>query len=318
MLSAMLIAAPVMASAAGGAQESAIEAPGPSGPLAGTLVDATGSEEPVVLIIPGSGPTDRDGNSPLGVSASTYRLLAQGLAEHGVTSVHIDKRGMFGSAGAIADPNEVTIGDYAADVHSWIGAVRERTGASCVWVVGHSEGGLVTLAAAVRSEAGICGLFLASTPGRPLGPIVREQLRANPANAPVLAEAERTLTELEAGRRVPPEQISAPLMPLFAPQVQDYVIDLLRFDPAAAISSLNVPILLIYGGRDLQVPVPDGKALAAANRLAELAVFEQTTHVLKSAADGREANLATYADPGVPLTEGISRRIADFVKSRGR
>jgi hypothetical protein len=71
----------------------------------------------VVLIIPGSGPTDRDGNSGLGVKASTYRLLAEALAERGIASARIDKRGMFASAGAVADPNHVTISDYAADAH---------------------------------------------------------------------------------------------------------------------------------------------------------------------------------------------------------
>jgi fermentation-respiration switch protein FrsA (DUF1100 family) len=97
------------------------------------------------------------------------------------------------------------------------------------------------------------------------------------------------------------------------------VIELLRFDPAAAIASVNLPLLLVYGGRDIQVAVADGEALAAANRSAMLAVFERATHVLKSAADdSRDANLATYADPALPLSEGIAQRIADFVKSVGR
>lgn len=43
-----------------------ITAPGPAGPLAGTYVDA-GKDAPVAIIIPGSGPTDRDGNNPLGI-----------------------------------------------------------------------------------------------------------------------------------------------------------------------------------------------------------------------------------------------------------
>jgi hypothetical protein len=70
--------------------------PGPQGPLAGSLLDA-GKGAPVVLIIPGSGPTDRDGNNPLGITAAPYRLLAEALAAKRVSSVRIDKRGMFGS-----------------------------------------------------------------------------------------------------------------------------------------------------------------------------------------------------------------------------
>ena len=88
----------------------------------------------------------------MGVAAAPYRMLAEGLAARGVATVRIDKRGMFGSAGAIADANAVTIADYAADVHAWVKAARARTGASCVWVLGHSEGGLVALAAAQQPD----------------------------------------------------------------------------------------------------------------------------------------------------------------------
>ncbi len=176
-----------------------IEVAGPSGPLRGTLLSAGGAEHPVVLIIPGSGPTDRDGNNPLGIRASTYRLLAEGLAAEGISSLRIDKRGMFGSAAAIPDPNAVTIGDYAADVRRWSAALRERTGASCIWLLGHSEGGLVALATA-KGTTDLCGLILVAAPGRPYGEILREQLRANPANAPLLDQAEHAIAQLEAGK----------------------------------------------------------------------------------------------------------------------
>src|SRR4030095_9071458 len=145
----------VAALAAAQPAERAVTAPVPGGPLAGTLVDA-GSGSPVILIIPGSGPTDRDGNSPLGVKASPYRMLADALAKQGVSTVRIDKRGMFGSKRAVVDANGVRIADYARDTHAWISSIRRVTGAPCVWVLGHSEGGLVALTAAQR-PAGICG-----------------------------------------------------------------------------------------------------------------------------------------------------------------
>ena len=85
---------------------SAIAPPTPSrstteiaaGDLHGTLL-SRGKKAPVVLIVPGSGPTDRDGNNPLGVQAQPYKLLAEALFEDGIATVRIDKRGMFGSAG---------------------------------------------------------------------------------------------------------------------------------------------------------------------------------------------------------------------------
>src|SRR4051812_45470296 len=159
-------------------------APGPKGPLAGTFLDG-GAKAPVVLIVPGSGPTDRDGNNPLGVTAAPYRLLAEGLAAEQVASVRIDKRGLGGSRGAVADGNAVTIADYAGDVRAWVKVARARTGLPCAWVLGHSEGGLVALAAAQQPE-GICGIVLVSSLGRSFGTVLREQLSASPAFAPVL------------------------------------------------------------------------------------------------------------------------------------
>ena len=74
----------------------------PTGTLAGTLeVPATPGPAPVVLIIAGSGPTDRDGNTPLLPGKNdTLKQLALGLASRGVASVRYDKRGVGASAAA--------------------------------------------------------------------------------------------------------------------------------------------------------------------------------------------------------------------------
>ena len=155
-----------------------------AGLLSGTLLAPSDTaSRPLVLIIPGSGPTDQNGNNPLGVKASTYRLIAEGLAAQGIASLRIDKRGMHASAAAAPDPNAVTIVDYASDVRTWVAEARKLTGSACVWLLGHSEGGLVALAAA-QTEPNICGLLLVSVAGRPLGEVLRTQLRSNPANAP--------------------------------------------------------------------------------------------------------------------------------------
>ncbi|HEX8534687.1 MAG TPA: alpha/beta fold hydrolase [Allosphingosinicella sp.] len=296
-------------------QETAIEAPGPAGALRGTISgEAAGA--PVVLIIPGSGPTDRDGNNPLGVKAATYRLLAEGLAERGITSVRIDKRGMFASAGATPDANAVTIPDYVADTRSWIKAIQARTGASCVWLFGHSEGGLVALAAAEQT-AGICGIILASAPGRPVGMALREQLRANPANEPLLEQAFAAIGALEAGKRVDTTNLHPALMPLFAPQVQGMMISLLSYDPAVLLAKYPGSVLVLQGTRDIQVSVDDALRLKAARAGTKLALLPDVNHVLKAVtSDDRGANVATYADPALPLAAGVVDTVADFVRPR--
>ena len=242
-----LLAAALAASAA--PVEMAVEAPGPHGPLKGTMLAPAGKPRATILIVPGSGPTDRDGNSRLGVKAAPYRLLAEGLAAHGIATVRIDKRGMFASAGAIPDANAVTVADYATDVHQWAKAIRARTGARCLWVLGHSEGALVALAAA-QDPSDLCGLILVSGAGRRISDVIRDQLRANPANAPVLPEAMAALDALEAGKRVDTTNMNPALLPLFRPQVQDFEISLFSYDPAALIAKRFHRDLLVDRDRD--------------------------------------------------------------------
>lgn len=290
-----------------------IEAPGPQGALAGTFIDA-GRGAPVVLIIPGSGLTDRDGNSPMGVTAGYLRQIAEGLAAQGVSSARVDKRGMFGSRAAQADANAVTVAAYADDVASWIRTLKARTGARCVWVLGHSEGALVALKAG-QTQADICGLALIAGPGRKLGVVMREQFRANPANAPLLDALMKMMDELEAGRMIDADAMPPVLAGVFPPAVQPYLIDLLAQDPAALASRYTGPMLIVQGGRDIQVAQADADALKAAAPRAELRVLANMNHVLKDvASDDRAANLATYADASRPLAPGLVDAIAAFVK----
>lgn len=309
--------APASGEGMAAAVETQVQAEGPSGVLAGTLAAPPGAaNEPVVLIIPGSGPVDRNGDSPRGLEAATYRLLAGALAARGVASVRIDKRGMFGSAGA-GDPNKVTIGAYGLDVHAWIAAMRKLTGAPCVWLLGHSEGGLVALEAAQRPQ-GVCGVVLVAAAGRPLGEIIAEQLKANPANAPILAEALADLARLEAGQHVAAEGMNPALAPLFRPAVQDFLIDEMSYDPAKLVAAYAGPVLVLQGSTDLQVSALDAHRLAAARPGVRLVEIEGMNHVLKSAPADRAANIATYADPNLPLAPGVADAIADFIKTGGK
>jgi pimeloyl-ACP methyl ester carboxylesterase len=304
-----------LAIAALAAVTTAMTIPGPKGDLAGTFADA-GKKAPVVLIIPGSGPTDRDGNNPLGVQGAPYRMLADALAAKGISTLRADKRGLFESRAAISDPNAVSIADYAADAHNWADALRKRTGANCVWLLGHSEGGLIALAAAQQPQ-GICGLILIAAPGRKLGSIIREQLEANPANAPLLSQARTALDSLEAGKMIDTTAMPAPLMPLFNAKVQPFLIDLLRQHPAALAAATKLPMLIGRGGKDIQVASADAQALHEARPDATLLMPPKMNHVLKDVdGDDRVSNLAAYAEPNLPVDVALVDGIVAFVKAK--
>jgi pimeloyl-ACP methyl ester carboxylesterase len=293
--------------------EIVIEAPGPEGPLQGTLsMPAGGESGPIVVIVPGSGAIDRDGNmGPM--KAGTYKMLAEDLAARGIGSLRIDKRGMFGSAKAILDPDQVTVADYAADLDSWIQVLGDRNAGSCIYLAGHSEGGLVALAAAPERRD-LCGVILLAAPGRPVGAVLRDQLESNPANDPFLDEADAIIERLEKGERVSGDGMSPQLLPLFRRQVQGFLISLFSYDPAALMTRISQPVLIVQGGKDIQIGLEDARRLAEAGQRATLAVFPNANHMLKSVVgDDRAANIAAYSDSSLPIAEGIVDEIAAFI-----
>lgn len=280
-----------------------------AGQLRGTMVNARNSD-PVVLIVPGSGPTDRDGNGPM-IRTDAYKLLAEGLIDRRIATVRVDKRGMFGSVEA-GDPSAVSPDIYAADIHAWIDAIKAERGSDCVFLMGHSEGALmVSVAAAGRKD--VCGLILVAGMGRTMGDVIREQLRSNPANAPILTEAMAALAELEAGRDVDTTTMTPALLPLFNAPVQGYLKSVLTVDPVEALRRAGKKTLVLQGDRDIQIGVEDARLLDKAPKT-ELRIIKGMNHVLKDAPEDRAGNLATYADPSLPLADGLIRRIEDFVE----
>lgn len=287
-----------------------VELPSRPAPLHGTLLSPEGQTHAAAVILPGSGPTDRDGNSPqFGIQAATYRLLAEGLAARGVASVRIDKRGIGASAAAGGAEADLRFTANIDDARAWVAEAAAKTGRPCAWLIGHSEGALVALAVAANGDDNVCGLVLLSGAGRPAGVVLREQLTALPE--PLKAEALTIVDELEAGRTVanPPATLAA----LFRPSVQPYLISWLALDPAKLAAAYDGPIFIGQGATDIQVTVADAEALKAAQPQAELVIWDGVNHVLKLAPAERAANVATYMDPALPLAPGVVEAVADFM-----
>ncbi|MCJ8191246.1 alpha/beta fold hydrolase [Sphingomicrobium aestuariivivum] len=288
-----------------------VTVPGPEGALSALLSDPA-PDAPVVILIPGSGPTTRDGENPmLGGGGKIYAQLAEQLAARGVGMLRADKRGMFASAGAIADANKVTIADYAGDARQFVDLLVERD-KPCAWLMGHSEGGLVALSTAQDAE-NICGTILLASMGRPAGVLLREQLgRALSDEQKV--ELDKVVAALEAGETPDPSGLPPQVAALFNPVIIDYLGDLVRSDPAALAAKTSKPMLIVHLEEDLQVLAADADALAAARPDATRIDFDAVNHVLKPVEPGNLSdNQLAYMDSERVIDPRIAEAIADFI-----
>ncbi|MFN2527264.1 MAG: alpha/beta hydrolase [Candidatus Baltobacteraceae bacterium] len=283
----------------------------PGGTLYGTLLVPEGKGRfPVALIIAGSGPTDREGNSGKLAFTDDYKLLARSLASSGIATLRYDKRGIGESFFPRLKESDLRFEDYVDDAALWAQRLKSDARFSRVSIIGHSEGSLIGMLVA-QKVPGLGSLVSLEGMGFRLGDTLRTQLRANPANAPILDEALSTLGALENGKTV--DRVSPVLMPLFHPSIQPYLMSELKYDPAAEIAKLKLPVLIVQGTHDIQVSTNDSKRLSAALPAAQVSVIDGMNHILRDTPSEMMANYATYSQPSLPLSAKLVPAISAFL-----
>jgi hypothetical protein len=258
---------------------------------------------PVVLVIAGSGPTDRDANSSLGLRTDAYRLVAAALAARGIASLRYDKRGV-GKSGTAFDPATTVIDDFAADALAIALRLRADPRFSTLALLGHSEGGLLALMIAERAAPDV--LLLVATPGRPLGVVLREQL-AQRLDPRAMGDVDRLLDAVRRGAS--PDPVPAPLAPLFAPAVRAFLRSALDLDPLPLLRAAKARVAIVQGAFDVQVTPVDARLLAGARPDATLTILPTMNHVLKAEASAATPQ-SSYADPSRPLAPGLGDILA--------
>ncbi|AXA94653.1 alpha/beta hydrolase [Massilia sp. YMA4] len=305
-----VLAGLVPGSAAAVPQEEAIALRTPSGTLNGTLrLPAGGKPVGVVLIIAGSGPTDRDGNNALAGRNDSLKLLAEALAGAGYASVRYDKRGVGQSSGAGLDEAALRLDMYVDDAAAWVSKLNGSGRFRAVVIAGHSEGALIGMLAAQRANVASFISLAGSADG--LGTLLRKQLASQLPPA-LAADNERILQAIERG--VTTDAVPAPLQALYRPSVQPYLISSVRYVPAREIGKLKVPVLLVQGTTDLQVGVEQVRALQAAKPDACLALLPGMNHVLKEVPADVAAQQRSYGDPALPLHPALPAAIESFLR----
>lgn len=288
------------------------------GDISATLKTPEAGCDVAVLIVAGSGPTDRNGNSGQSLNTYTYKMLSDNLVKGGIAVLRYDKRAIGRSR--LNDPATIpnlVFDDFVDDAARCVDYLHSE-GFKKVVVAGHSEGGEIALHLALREDVAVDGLVLLCCPGFPMDQILNAQLSAQlvPQHVGLMVTATTIIKRIKAGESVPVESIPQELLSLFHPSVQPFLSSSMAFDPAELMSRVEQPTLVISGGRDIQVTKENAERLMAGAKCGEHLHFEQMTHILKDAdtSDRIQQLVNVYVNANLPLTEGLSKAIIKFVK----
>jgi len=291
------------------AQEIELSLQTSTGELKGSLIMSPAKNKIIALIIAGSGPTDRNGNNPMMINNS-LKMLAEGLAEFDISSVRYDKRGVAQSASAGVSEQDLRFEHYINDAKQWVDYIKNTLKAEQIIVIGHSEGALIGAVAA--QQANVDKFISLAGAGKPIDEVLREQLKGQPPI--VLETALPILDSLMAGETV--ADVPAYLNALFRPSVQPYLVSWFAYNPAKEIANLSKPVLIIQGTNDIQVSLEDARLLSQAKPDAKLLIIEKMNHIFKDAEADRQANMLTYSQADLPLSEALVPAISEFIHSR--
>jgi uncharacterized protein len=262
---------------------------------------------PVALLIAGSGSTDRDGNGPQAKPA-TLKKLAEQLAQRKIATLRYDKRGAGGWKPEFGRPEDFRFKDYVDDAVSLVNYLRQSEKFSRVVVAGHSEGGLVAILTA--RQAPVDRVVLLVTAARRQGDLLKAQLERRQIPPDVLEPILKAIDSIMAGQTVdpPPRGFS------IAPSMQPSLASAFVIDPIDPLKSIDKPVLIVGGGRDLQVARLDFAALSAASPLAKTLWVPDMNHVLIDVTDDAD-NMATYNQPDRALDTTLVDTLAAFIKA---
>lgn len=296
------------------AAETPITLDTPTGQLAGTLELPAGADKPrVALLIAGSGPTDRDGNSSMIPGRNdSLKLLAAGLADAGIATVRYDKRGIGGSHAAGSAESALRFEMFVDDAAAWIARLKADSRFASVAVIGHSEGSLIGMLAARQADAAAFVSIAGIADGA--STLMRKQLEGQ-LPPELEKESERILVSLESGVVVDP--VPPALATLFRPSVQPYLISWFKYVPAQRIAELTMPVLVVQGNTDIQVDVVQANRLHGARPGAKLEIIPGMNHVFKHVRAVPELQVASYGDPSLPVSPLLVKSIADFLQQGG-
>lgn len=279
------------------------------------LVPAASGPRPLVVLVAGSGQTDRDGNNyQVPGRNDSLLLLARALAAEGVASLRYDRRGVGESIGLAAEESTLRFEDEVADLGAVLDAAARDGRFSSIVVAGHSDGALAAadlLAARDYVPPGkYRGLAVLASGSTSALETFRKAIEGAPATE--RGEGEAILAALLAGGSWP--KPSSYYADFFRPSFQPYLRGWLRASLKELLPAVKGSLLLVQGDRDMQVELQDFLGLAAARPEARALVLPGMNHVLKRVPAEVEANFASFSDPSYPVDPDLVASLAAFAR----
>ena len=281
----------------------------PTGELKGSLLmPETKKPVTVVLLLSGSGPTDRDGNQP-SMKNNSLKMIATALQAQGIATIRFDKRAIAESKAAFTSELNLRFETYIDDAKAWIEKISKDNRFSKIIVAGHSEGSLIGMVASVNNPK-VKGFISIAGAGRPADEILKEQLQAQPMEARITMY--KMIDKIKKGDTI--ANVPAQYNSLFRPSVQPYMISWFKYNPQAEIARLRIPVLLLQGNMDIQVKVTDFELLAKANPSAQKVLIPDMNHVLKSITTmDKSTQIPTYTNPELPVHPKLVESIIQYL-----
>ena len=275
----------------------------------GTLLSKN-NDQKLAIIIAGSGPTDRNGNNPIGVNANSYKMLANALDSQNIATFRFDKSFIGKSIVPGVKEEEVTFDNGIKDVENIVNYMRDTLGFKNVYLIGHSEGSLVGMVVAARKN--IKGYISLAGMGRSIDKVVEEQLNKQGWPDSSKERSDFIFKQLKMGKLV--DNVPASMENLFRKSVQPYLISLLKYTPDIEIKKVKCPIMIVQGSCDIQITLVDANRLHDANKKSRLNIIPGMTHTLKDAGENCADQSKTYSDNSLPLAPHLVKDISGFIQ----
>lgn len=274
--------------------------------VTGTLLTPeTETNLPLVILIQGSGPTDRNGNQSF-MKNDSFKKLARELAAHGIATFRYDKRILAMGRLGITE-QQIRFDDFVTDASSVLDYFENKEQFDKTIVLGHSQGSLVgMLSAKDRADAFIS----ISGAGQPIDSVIVNQIGKQ---MPGLEISARSAFQ-EMRKSGSTSSFNPSLASIFKPQLQPFMLSWMEHDPAEVIKELDIPVLIIDGSEDLQVSMDEAKKLLHAKPDAEYVSIEGMNHIFRNIEGDDLENQKSYNEANRPLHPELVPTLVNFIK----